>query len=94
MHFPDIELYEKHIMKKFIINTIKSIRFKETPRLSPDHLEQEYIEMKISNYSMCTRRAADLLHLLELCSCVVLPINVDSRKMQKISVNKLTYLEL
>ena len=73
---------------------IENIRFKETPRLSPNHLEQVYIEMKISNYSMCTRRAADLLHLLELCSCVVLQINVDSRKMQKRSVNKLTYPEL
>ena len=72
MHFPDIKLFEKPYNEKFIINTIKSIRFKETPRLSPDHLEQVYIEMKISNYSMCTRRAVDLLHLLELCSCVVI----------------------
>ena len=73
---------------------IENICFKETPRLSPNHLEQVYIEMKISNYSMCTRRAVDLLHLLELCSCVVLQINVDSRKMQKRSLNKLIYPEL
>ena len=38
---------------------IEKIRFKETPRLSPDHLERVYIGKKMSNYSMCTRRAAD-----------------------------------
>ena len=51
--------FQKTYNEKFIINTIESICFKETPRLSPDHLERVYIEMKISNYSMCTHRAAD-----------------------------------
>ena len=48
------------------------MRFKETPRLFPDHLRWVYIEKKVSSYSMCTRRAADLFQLLELCSCVAL----------------------
>ena len=58
MHFPDIGLFKKH-NEKFIINVIENMCFKETPRLSPDHLEWVYIEMKISNHSMCTHRAAD-----------------------------------
>ena len=38
---------------------IENICFKETPRLSPDHLERVYIGKKMPSYSMCTRRAAD-----------------------------------